>query len=90
MIYLRRYVLVGCGLAVFALFVQHIITTNYILKIDDHQKYLALNMDNIGQEGSEGNKYSILLPTYNEIDNLPIIVWLIVKYMNKRLIIFNK
>jgi dolichol-phosphate mannosyltransferase len=30
------------------------------------------------------DKYSILLPTYNEHDNLPIIVWLIVKYMDKR------
>lgn len=30
------------------------------------------------------NKYSILLPTYNECENLPIIVWLIVKYMDKR------
>ncbi|XP_053693253.1 dolichol-phosphate mannosyltransferase subunit 1 [Sabethes cyaneus] len=29
------------------------------------------------------NKYSILLPTYNERDNLPIIVWLIVKYMQE-------
>ncbi|XP_058452380.1 dolichol-phosphate mannosyltransferase subunit 1 [Malaya genurostris] len=29
------------------------------------------------------NKYSILLPTYNERDNLPIIVWLIVKYMTE-------
>ncbi|EEB17163.1 Dolichol-phosphate mannosyltransferase, putative [Pediculus humanus corporis] len=29
------------------------------------------------------NKYSILLPTYNEKENLPIIVWLIVKYMNE-------
>ncbi|XP_015926666.2 dolichol-phosphate mannosyltransferase subunit 1 [Parasteatoda tepidariorum] len=28
-------------------------------------------------------KYSILLPTYNERENLPIIVWLIVKYMNE-------
>lgn len=28
--------------------------------------------------------YSILLPTYNERDNLPIIVWLIVKYMRER------
>ncbi|XP_073823504.1 dolichyl-phosphate mannosyltransferase subunit 1 [Musca autumnalis] len=26
-------------------------------------------------------KYSILLPTYNEKDNLPIIIWLIMKYM---------
>lgn len=29
------------------------------------------------------SKYSILLPTYNEKENLPIIVWLIVKYMNE-------
>ncbi|XP_055544218.1 dolichol-phosphate mannosyltransferase subunit 1 [Wyeomyia smithii] len=29
------------------------------------------------------NKYSILLPTYNERDNLPIIVWLLVKYMQE-------
>lgn len=29
------------------------------------------------------NKYSILLPTYNEKENLPVIIWLIVKYMDK-------
>lgn len=34
----------------------------------------------------ETNKYSILLPTYNERENLPIIVWLIVKYMTQRLV----
>ncbi len=28
--------------------------------------------------------YSILLPTYNEKDNLPLIIWLILKYMNER------
>ncbi|KAG8037490.1 hypothetical protein G9C98_005700 [Cotesia typhae] len=28
------------------------------------------------------DKYSILLPTYNEVENLPIIIWLIVKYMD--------
>ncbi|XP_066259584.1 dolichol-phosphate mannosyltransferase subunit 1 [Euwallacea similis] len=28
------------------------------------------------------NKYSILLPTYNEIENLPIIIWLLVEHMN--------
>lgn len=27
------------------------------------------------------DKYSILLPTYNEKENLPIIVWMIIKYM---------
>lgn len=25
--------------------------------------------------------YSILLPTYNEVENLPICIWLIEKYM---------
>ncbi|CAD5110867.1 DgyrCDS232 [Dimorphilus gyrociliatus] len=30
-----------------------------------------------------GNKYSILLPTYNEKENLPLIIWLIVKYMSE-------
>ncbi len=30
--------------------------------------------------------YSILLPTYNERENLPIIVWLIIKYMDERFV----
>ena len=30
------------------------------------------------------DKYSVLLPTYNERENLPIIVWLIVKYFTER------
>ncbi|XP_061114116.1 dolichol-phosphate mannosyltransferase subunit 1 [Conger conger] len=29
------------------------------------------------------NKYSVLLPTYNERENLPLIVWLLVKYFNE-------
>ena len=29
------------------------------------------------------NKYSVLLPTYNERDNLPIIVWLLVKFFTE-------
>jgi len=28
------------------------------------------------------NKYSILLPTYNERENLPIIVWLLIKHLS--------
>ncbi|XP_035725731.1 probable dolichol-phosphate mannosyltransferase [Vespa mandarinia] len=35
------------------------------------------------KELSKNDKYSILLPTYNEVENLPIIVWLIVKYMDE-------
>ncbi|CAH1406054.1 unnamed protein product [Nezara viridula] len=33
---------------------------------------------------SEGDKYSILLPTYNERENLPIIIWLIDQYLRKK------
>ena len=29
------------------------------------------------------NKFSILLPTYNERENLPIIIWLLVKYLDQ-------
>ena len=29
------------------------------------------------------DKYSVLLPTYNERENLPIIVWLLVKYFGE-------
>ncbi|XP_014478010.1 PREDICTED: probable dolichol-phosphate mannosyltransferase [Dinoponera quadriceps] len=35
------------------------------------------------QELFQDDKYSILLPTYNEVENLPIIIWLIVKYMEE-------
>jgi len=37
----------------------------------------------------ESNKYSILLPTYNEKENLPIIVWLLVKYLSESNIDFE-
>lgn len=30
------------------------------------------------------DKYTILLPTYNEKENLPIIVYLLCKYLNER------
>jgi len=33
---------------------------------------------------SKSEKYSILLPTYNERENLPIIVWLIVQYLDEK------
>jgi dolichol-phosphate mannosyltransferase len=32
----------------------------------------------------KNDKYSILLPTYNEVENLPIVIWLIIKYMEER------
>ncbi|CAG9837232.1 unnamed protein product [Diabrotica balteata] len=41
------------------------------------------NMSKEKHAETSKNKYSILLPTYNEVENLPIIIYLIVKYMNK-------
>uniref|UniRef100_A0A2P2I1B5 Dolichol-phosphate mannosyltransferase subunit 1 n=1 Tax=Hirondellea gigas TaxID=1518452 RepID=A0A2P2I1B5_9CRUS len=35
------------------------------------------------------NKYSVLLPTYNERDNLPIIIWLLCKYFDESQINFE-
>ena len=33
---------------------------------------------------TSGEKYSILLPTYNERENLPIITYLLCKYLNEK------
>lgn len=46
---------------------------------------MAENVDETYEysEKDEKHKYSILLPTYNERENLPVIVWLIVKYMEE-------
>uniref|UniRef100_A0A8C6TAY8 Dolichol-phosphate mannosyltransferase subunit 1 n=1 Tax=Neogobius melanostomus TaxID=47308 RepID=A0A8C6TAY8_9GOBI len=33
--------------------------------------------------GRSENKYSVLLPTYNERENLPLIIWLLVKYFGE-------
>ncbi|GCC27000.1 hypothetical protein chiPu_0005421 [Chiloscyllium punctatum] len=35
------------------------------------------------QQQGGGDKYSVLLPTYNERDNLPLIVWLLVRYFDE-------
>uniref|UniRef100_A0A8C7MUB3 Dolichol-phosphate mannosyltransferase subunit 1 n=1 Tax=Oncorhynchus kisutch TaxID=8019 RepID=A0A8C7MUB3_ONCKI len=35
------------------------------------------------QSRGNGDKYSVLLPTYNERENLPLIVWLLVKYFGE-------
>ncbi|XP_063629007.1 dolichol-phosphate mannosyltransferase subunit 1 [Cydia splendana] len=37
----------------------------------------------LDSEIMKSDKYSILLPTYNERENLPIIIWLIMKYLEK-------
>ena len=39
--------------------------------------------------GKSRPKYSILLPTYNEKENLPLIIWLLVKFMSERFV-FNR
>ncbi|KAI8432572.1 hypothetical protein MSG28_013560 [Choristoneura fumiferana] len=36
----------------------------------------------LDSEIMKSDKYSILLPTYNERENLPIIIWLIMKYLD--------
>ncbi|CAK1543517.1 unnamed protein product [Leptosia nina] len=36
----------------------------------------------VDSEITKSDKYSILLPTYNERENLPIIIWLIIKYLD--------
>ncbi|KPJ04687.1 Dolichol-phosphate mannosyltransferase [Papilio xuthus] len=36
----------------------------------------------VDSEITKIDKYSILLPTYNERENLPIIIWLIMKYLD--------
>ncbi|PSN35275.1 Dolichol-phosphate mannosyltransferase subunit 1 [Blattella germanica] len=49
-----------------------------------HCSELETGLQSFKNMGSDKtDKYSILLPTYNEHDNLPIIVWLIVNYMDK-------
>jgi dolichol-phosphate mannosyltransferase len=34
--------------------------------------------------GATTNKYSVILPTYNERRNLPIIIWLLQKTFNEK------
>jgi acetyl esterase/lipase len=47
----------------------------------------ALNMQ--GQYPSTNtHKYSVILPTYNERENLPIIVWLLAKMFNEKCVFF--
>lgn len=40
----------------------------------------------VAAESKPSSKYSILLPTYNERENLPIIIWLLDKYLSARAI----
>ena len=47
--------------------------------------YLLLVYCDVAMEKKQ-EKYTILLPTYNERENLPIVTWLIVKYMTERLV----
>ena len=37
----------------------------------------------MSEEADKENKYSVLLPTYEERENLPLVVWLLVKYFEK-------
>lgn len=40
---------------------------------------VALDIENMAAGTSSSHKYSVILPTYNERKNLPIIVWLLAK-----------
>ena len=46
---------------------------------------MSVNWSNGGKEmsSSSGNKYSVILPTYQERDNLPLIVWLLIKHLGE-------
>lgn len=49
----------------------------------NYKKYiLHVNFDLANMATKD--KYSVLLPTYNEKENLPLIVWLIIKYFTER------
>lgn len=56
-----------------------------VVKINNFKEQQRIKMSTkVKETGDIGDKkYSILLPTYNEVENLPIIIWLIVKYMNE-------
>lgn len=45
---------------------------------------MAMSSSAGDSEITKSDKYSILLPTYNERENLPIIIWLIVKYLENK------
>jgi len=41
-------------------------------------------MSTQSKHASSGDKYTVLLPTYNERKNLPIITWLLAKTFNEK------
>jgi hypothetical protein len=46
---------------------------------------MATGSDNVWKGSKDGkHKYSVLLPTYNERDNLPIITWLIAREFQQK------
>lgn len=44
---------------------------------------VSLNMQG-GFDSSDTHKYSVILPTYNERKNLPVIVWLLAKTFSEK------
>ena len=48
-----------------------------------------MSSEPLSEENKFQNKYSVILPTYNEVENLPYIIWLIIKYMNEAQIQFE-
>ena len=55
--------------------------------MNPYESSAALNMQgNFGSESSNTHKYSVILPTYNERKNLPIIVWLLARMFEEKLV----
>ena len=55
-----------------------------LIKVNREVEELASRDAVMNKEGDSHNKYSVLLPTYEERENLPLVVWLLVKYFEKR------
>ena len=48
------------------------------MDIQSNNQHAVLNVQEINQNMTQ-NKYTVILPTYNERENLPIITWLLAK-----------
>lgn len=54
------------------------------MSIHNYKVGLNWNLCQLKKLMGEGDKYSVLLPTYNERENLPLIIWLLVKFFEQR------
>ena len=54
-----------------------------IYRMEGEPGYEAINMQYVDARRTSSDKYTVLLPTYEERDNLPLIVWLLVKHLGQ-------